>query len=70
MLLYPVFGISDQIELAVIRANRSAALYHLDEFRAAIMDIDVAFSLGYSKHLHHKALDRYLSTQKHQFTTT
>ncbi|BES93949.1 set and mynd domain-containing protein [Nesidiocoris tenuis] len=56
LMVFPSDG--DQIELAVIRANRSAALYHLDEFRAAIMDIDVAFSLGYSKHLHHKALDR------------
>uniref|UniRef100_A0A146LER3 Protein-lysine N-methyltransferase SMYD4 n=1 Tax=Lygus hesperus TaxID=30085 RepID=A0A146LER3_LYGHE len=56
LVMYPPDG--DRIEFSIIRANRSAALYHLQEYQAALTDIEMALAQGYPKHLHHKVLDR------------
>lgn len=45
-------------ELAIIIANRSAALYHLQQYEFALMDIDIALSMNYPKELTFKVLDR------------
>lgn len=45
-------------EIAVALANRSAALYHLEEFEDAIQDIDIALNFAYPKEMRFKILDR------------
>ncbi|XP_014249101.1 SET and MYND domain-containing protein 4-like [Cimex lectularius] len=56
ILKFPENG--DKRELAIIRANRSAALYHLEYYQLAIKDIDIASSLNYPKELLFKIKDR------------
>ncbi|KAF6205863.1 hypothetical protein GE061_020037 [Apolygus lucorum] len=56
LVMYPQDG--DLTEFSIIRANRSATLYHLQEYRAALSDIEIALAQGYPKHLHYKVLDR------------
>jgi hypothetical protein len=46
------------LELSITYANRSAALFHLDETGAAQVDIDTAFKLGYPPELHYKLHER------------
>ncbi|CAH1402398.1 unnamed protein product [Nezara viridula] len=45
-------------EISIIRANRSAALYHLEEYQAALNDIEAALRHGYPKDLIYKIKDR------------
>ncbi|XP_014292302.1 SET and MYND domain-containing protein 4 [Halyomorpha halys] len=45
-------------EVSIIRANRSAASYHLEEYQAALNDIDLALRHGYPKDLIYKIKDR------------
>uniref|UniRef100_A0A1B6J8P5 Protein-lysine N-methyltransferase SMYD4 n=2 Tax=Homalodisca liturata TaxID=320908 RepID=A0A1B6J8P5_9HEMI len=49
---------SDKEELSVLFANRSAALYHLKEYEAALQDIQSAFDFNYPSHLYYKVYDR------------
>lgn len=45
-------------EVAIILANRSAALYHCKEFDAALKDIDRAIQLKYPKDMLYKLMER------------
>ncbi|XP_063244730.1 SET and MYND domain-containing protein 4 isoform X5 [Bacillus rossius redtenbacheri] len=45
-------------EMAVAVANRSAALYHLQDYQQTLDDIRLALSLGYPLQLHYKVLER------------
>ncbi|RZF40765.1 hypothetical protein LSTR_LSTR011282 [Laodelphax striatellus] len=45
-------------ELAVLYANRSAALYHLNEYQNAISDIESALKFNFPKELQYKVYDR------------
>lgn len=50
---------ADSAELSVVHANRSAALYHRDEYHLALQDIELALQLKYPKHLLYKLYDRW-----------
>jgi hypothetical protein len=45
-------------ELAIAVANRSATFYHLEKYKLAMQDIDLALSLDYPQELQYKVLDR------------
>lgn len=45
-------------QLAIVYANRSAALYHLGEHELSINDIDLAIENDYPKAMSHKILER------------
>uniref|UniRef100_A0A2S2NHH6 SET and MYND domain-containing protein 4 n=1 Tax=Schizaphis graminum TaxID=13262 RepID=A0A2S2NHH6_SCHGA len=45
-------------QLSIIYANRSACLYHLENYDLAISDIQHALDLGYPKDLRYKVYDR------------
>ncbi|XP_025202672.1 SET and MYND domain-containing protein 4 [Melanaphis sacchari] len=47
-----------KIQLSIIYANRSACLYHLENYDLAISDIQRALDHGYPKDLRHKVYDR------------
>ncbi|XP_028277123.1 protein-lysine N-methyltransferase SMYD4 isoform X2 [Parambassis ranga] len=57
-------------QLSLCYANRSAALYHLHNYKECLNDIDNALKNGYPSHLQHKLHDRralcvnYLSAQE------
>ncbi|KAK8724183.1 hypothetical protein OTU49_011256 [Cherax quadricarinatus] len=44
--------------LALALANRSAVLYHMDEYHLCLTDIDLAIQAGYPPNLMYKVLDR------------
>lgn len=46
------------LELSIILANRSAALYHLERHKYALEDIEEALRLGYPKDLFYKLEER------------
>ena len=56
-------------ERAIILANRSAALYHLEKYDAALKDIERAVSLGYPKEMMYKLMERkarcFLAKKEH-----
>ncbi|GLG99499.1 SET and MYND domain-containing protein 4 [Gryllus bimaculatus] len=56
--LVNIDALGSSSELAVIIANRSAALYHLQDYESTIADIEVALNLGYPLELRYKAIDR------------
>ncbi|XP_014895925.1 SET and MYND domain-containing protein 4 isoform X1 [Poecilia latipinna] len=45
-------------QLSLCYANRSAALYHLQQYQECLYDIDRALNTGYPAHLSHKLQDR------------
>ncbi|XP_051162262.1 SET and MYND domain-containing protein 4-like isoform X2 [Leptopilina boulardi] len=45
-------------DLAILYGNRSAALYHLNDYELAIIDAEEAVKMGYSKELLYKLDDR------------
>lgn len=45
-------------DISIVFANRSAALYHLEKYEAALEDIRVAQNLGYPKDIVYKVKDR------------
>lgn len=44
--------------LSITLANRSAALYHIGEYKLALVDIDLAVDNGYPRNLTYKVLER------------
>lgn len=48
----------EPLELSVVLANRSAALYHLERYEHALEDIEEASRLGYPKDLFYKLEER------------
>ncbi|XP_073981642.1 SET and MYND domain containing, class 4, member 3 isoform X2 [Rhodnius prolixus] len=68
LLLYPIDG--DEKEHSIIRANRSAVLYELNEYDLALNDIEKALNIGYPTELQYKILDRkakcLLALKQHQ----
>ncbi|XP_041974587.1 SET and MYND domain-containing protein 4 isoform X2 [Aricia agestis] len=48
----------DSDELAIVYANRSAALNHLEQYEDALDDIKRCLSLAYPRHLRYKVLER------------
>ena len=44
---------------SIVLANRSAALYHMGEYKLALVDIDLAIDYGYPVNLTYKVLERY-----------
>jgi SET and MYND domain-containing protein 4 len=48
-------------QLSIIYANRSACLYHLENYDLAISDIQRALDHGYPKDLRYKVYDRYVA---------
>lgn len=50
--------IGDTEQLAVLFANRSAALYHLKKYKLALVDIEIALNKFYPKNLCYKIYDR------------
>ena len=49
---------SDENQLALTLANRSAVFFHLDEYFLCVNDIDKAFKSGYPANLKHKLIER------------
>lgn len=49
---------TDEKEHSIIRANRSAVLYELNEYDLALNDIEKALNIGYPTELQYKILDR------------
>lgn len=45
-------------DVPVVYANRSAALFWLEEYSLAKRDAELAFTLNYPKELHYKLLER------------
>lgn len=68
ILLYPIDG--DKKEHSILRANRSAVLYELNEYELALNDIEKALKIGYPTDLLYKILDRkakcLLALKQHQ----
>ncbi|KAM4544778.1 SET and MYND domain-containing protein 4 [Odontesthes bonariensis] len=54
-------------QLSLCFANRSAALYHLQNYQECLDDIDRALKNGYPSHLSHKLQDRRTLCLKHLF---
>lgn len=56
--------------MALVFANRSACLYHMNYYEAAIADIDNALALDYPKDLQYKVHERkakcLLAEQRHE----
>ncbi|KAK2584344.1 hypothetical protein KPH14_006734 [Odynerus spinipes] len=50
--------LAPQNDLAVMLANRSAALYHLEQYQRCLDDIEEALKLGYPKELRYKLDER------------
>lgn len=48
------------VQLSIIYANRSACLYHLEDYDRAVSDVQLALDNGYPKELRHKVYDRFL----------
>lgn len=51
-------------ELAIILANRSAALFHMKKYKLVLKDIEQAFLLGYPIELQYKLHERKAKTLK------
>ena len=45
-------------DTAIVYANRSAALFHLEEYLLSKRDAEMAFSLNYPEELHYKLYER------------
>ncbi|KAM4726042.1 SET and MYND domain-containing protein 4 [Anableps anableps] len=52
-------------QLSLCFANRSAALYHLQQYQECLDDIDRALNTGYPSHLSHKLQDRHTLCLNH-----
>ncbi|XP_057377156.1 SET and MYND domain-containing protein 4-like [Daphnia carinata] len=53
-----IFKESEEPQLAMAFANRSAALFHLDAYARALVDIDQALANGYPDELRYKLVER------------
>lgn len=68
-LSYTLIPSDNNKDIAIILANRSAALYHLDKFDLALKDIERSLAAGYPNDMHYKVKERrarcLLAQKKH-----
>lgn len=65
--LFPAAGLDQEgkEELAKSYANRATMSVHMNEYKAALVDITRAFDLGYPDHLKHKLYEKQAKCFKH-----
>lgn len=68
-LSYALIPSENNKDIAIILANRSAALYHLDKFDLSLKDIERSITAGYPIDMHYKVKERrarcLLAQKKH-----
>lgn len=56
--IFPQRSKGEKEAFSIVLANRSAALYHMGEYKLALVDIDLAIDYGYPVNLTYKVLER------------